>query len=294
MGRFLQSDMQGTLSPVGINMYLKRGGPNVSAPTPDVGSEYADSFNLFLYAMSDPTNLTDPFGLSFDEDIDDAIAGLYADRVAAAHHAFDQIGMLAQRAAVAVIQGMIIATVPGAGLYFAVQGVSDALEDISYNGLGWNNGLALGFSLAGTGVGGYKAIGQGMAAWSGLKRMAGSFSRSLASVKAVYGAGGASGLVRLFAEKALYGAKKHGIKWKEAAARAKKGKPQGKFGSKADVDYVVNVAKARNMKPGDSATIILPPGHTCTVTFPDGSVVTATQVWFKIRPSGAIHGFPMP
>ncbi len=92
------------------------------------------------------------------------------------------------------------------------------------------------------------------------------------------------------AEKALLGSKKHGINWKEGPARARKtGKPQGQFGSEADVNFAVD--KAGGLKPGESGVFDLPSGHSSVVHLPDGSTVGATQVWVRRNASGTVHAY---
>ncbi|MFC2146714.1 RHS repeat domain-containing protein [Acidobacteriota bacterium] len=93
-------------------------------------------------------------------------------------------------------------------------------------------------------------------------------------------------------EKKLYGSKKHGINWKEGPARAKKWrKPQGKFGSELDLDFVLS--KADEIGPGQIGVFDLPTGHTCVVYMPDGSVVKATKVWVRVNKSGTVHAYPL-
>ncbi len=55
-------------------------------------AEYADSMNLYQYAMSSPLVFTDPTGLSFDEDVENAIGDYYGDRAAAAFRINESIG----------------------------------------------------------------------------------------------------------------------------------------------------------------------------------------------------------
>ena len=103
-------------------------------------------------------------------------------------------------------------------------------------------------------------------------------------------AGARSGGLR--AEKALLGRKKHGVGWTEGPARAKKtGKPQGQFGSTADVDFAVG--KAEGLGVGKSDVFDLPSGHNSVVHLPDGSTVPATKVWVRRNASGTVHAYPI-
>ena len=101
---------------------------------------------------------------------------------------------------------------------------------------------------------------------------------------------------RFRAEKGLRGSQKHGVHWTEGSATAKSlNKPQGRFVSEQDVRFLEDMAES--LEAGYSAPaggLPLPPGHGMVVHMPNGSVVPATRIWFKIRPSGVIHGYPMP
>ncbi len=55
--------------------------------------------------------------------------------------------------------------------------------------------------------------------------------------------------VTVRAEQTYMGAKKHGLDWTEGAAEAKKGKPQGQWGSVEDLDWAS--ARAATLKPGE-------------------------------------------
>jgi len=82
LGRFLQEDEQGPLSPVDVSLFGGGSSPTVSPPSTNAGGEYIDGLMLYLYAGANPTNLRDPFGLSNDEydDLMDDLTGhkLYA------------------------------------------------------------------------------------------------------------------------------------------------------------------------------------------------------------------------
>ena len=98
--------------------------------------------------------------------------------------------------------------------------------------------------------------------------------------------------VEIKIERKLYGSKKHGIHWKEGPARAKKmGIPQGKFGSEADLDFVLS--KAIEIGPGKEAIFDLPVGHSCVVYMPDGTLATPSKVWLRVNNSGTIHAYPL-
>ncbi|MGB0384887.1 MAG: hypothetical protein ACPGWR_08705 [Ardenticatenaceae bacterium] len=98
---------------------------------------------------------------------------------------------------------------------------------------------------------------------------------------------------KIFAERKLLRSGKHGLKWQEGPARAKKtGKPQGQFGSKSDIDFAVQ--KGREIGPGKTDIFDLPKGHSSFVHIPDGNVVPAKKVFVKVYPSGKVHAYPLP
>ena len=81
------------------------------------------------------------------------------------------------------------------------------------------------------------------------------------SAEGVPGLKGESKTVR--PESVVAGSKKHGVKWKEGAARAKeKGKPQGQWAQSI-------------------------------VHMPDGSTQPATRMWIRNNGTGTWHGYPM-
>ena len=84
---------------------------------------------------------------------------------------------------------------------------------------------------------------------------------------------------------------KHGIKWKEGPALAKKGTPQGQWGSKADLEFAGQ--KAGTLKPGLSDSFDLPNGSSSVVHMPDGTTVQATRVWVRNNGTGTFHGYPL-
>ena len=85
--------------------------------------------------------------------------------------------------------------------------------------------------------------------------------------------------------------KKHGIEWTEGPAEARKtGKPQGQWGSRADLDFAGE--RAGSLAPGEGAYFTLPPGNSSVVHLPDGSTVPATRIWVRNNGSGTFHGYP--
>lgn len=105
---------------------------------------------------------------------------------------------------------------------------------------------------------------------------------------------------KYFAEAALEGSKKHGIQWKanEAYARAKSdGLPQGKFGTKADVEAAV-FAAAKYLALGEQGTFNLPGGHNCIVypvptnAVPKPPTLAATHMYVKVYENGKVHAYP--
>ena len=93
-------------------------------------------------------------------------------------------------------------------------------------------------------------------------------------------------------EAKVKGSGKHGVKWKEGAARAKDtGKPQGKW-SKEDLDDATKAANT--LKPGESGVFKLPKGSKSKIYNPDGTTQPATKFWIRNNGTGTWHGYPMP
>ncbi len=85
--------------------------------------------------------------------------------------------------------------------------------------------------------------------------------------------------------------KKHGVKWTEGPATAKKtGIPQGQWGSKADLDFAGE--KASTLDPGEGDWFELPKGHSSVVHRTDGTTVPANRIWVRNNGSGTFHGYP--
>ncbi|MBL7997879.1 MAG: hypothetical protein JNL32_04490 [Candidatus Kapabacteria bacterium] len=85
---------------------------------------------------------------------------------------------------------------------------------------------------------------------------------------------------------------KHGLKWDEGSALAKStGKPQGQWGSKADLDFAGN--KAATLNAGEGAYFELPSGHSSIVHMPDGTTKNATHMWVRNNGTGTFHGYPL-
>ncbi|MGW2819368.1 hypothetical protein [Streptomyces sp. NPDC001415] len=84
---------------------------------------------------------------------------------------------------------------------------------------------------------------------------------------------------------------KHGIDWTEGPARAsKEAKPQGKFGSPADVHYATE--RAAELGPGKTGFFKLPKGHHCIEYMPDGTTRTPNALFVKVYPNGKVHAYP--
>lgn len=84
---------------------------------------------------------------------------------------------------------------------------------------------------------------------------------------------------------------KHGLEWKEGRAEAQKtGKPQGQWGSKADLDF--GGEKAATLQPGEGRFFPLPAGSKSVVHKPDGTTVPASRIWVRNNGSGTFHGAP--
>ncbi|MCX5587962.1 hypothetical protein [Streptomyces erythrochromogenes] len=84
---------------------------------------------------------------------------------------------------------------------------------------------------------------------------------------------------------------KHGIDWTEGPARAsKEAKPQGKFGTPADVQYATE--RAADIGPGKTAFFKLPEGHGCIEYMPDGTTRTPNSLFVKVYPNGKVHAYP--
>ncbi|UKB85049.1 RHS repeat-associated core domain-containing protein [Chryseobacterium sp. MEBOG06] len=93
-------------------------------------------------------------------------------------------------------------------------------------------------------------------------------------------------------EKGYEGTGKHGLKWKEGGAEAKKTLiPQGQWGSKEDLDYAGQ--KASELKPREGAEFELPIDTKSVVHMPDGSTKKATHMWLRNNGNGkTFHGYP--
>jgi RHS repeat-associated protein len=93
-------------------------------------------------------------------------------------------------------------------------------------------------------------------------------------------------------EAALSGSKKHGIKWAEGLATAKNlQKPQGQWGSKADLQW--GTEQAQSLAPGKFGTFELPKNHSSVVHLPNGTTLPATHAWIRNNGTGTWHGYPM-
>ena len=92
-------------------------------------------------------------------------------------------------------------------------------------------------------------------------------------------------------EAAVQGSKKHGVNWKEGAARAKAtGKPQGQWALE-DLEYATKMAST--LKPKESGYFELPPDSKSIVHMPNGEIKKATKFWIRNNGTGTWHGYPM-
>ncbi|WP_160161013.1 hypothetical protein [Actinomadura sp. K4S16] len=90
----------------------------------------------------------------------------------------------------------------------------------------------------------------------------------------------------------LLGTTKHGIDWSEGMARAiKDGRPQGRFGSAADVQYATE--RGAELGPRKKRFFRLPEGHDCIEYHPDGTTSTPDSIFVKVRPNGKVHAYPL-
>jgi RHS repeat-associated protein len=93
-------------------------------------------------------------------------------------------------------------------------------------------------------------------------------------------------------EAKVKGSGKHGVKWKEGAARAKDtGKPQGQW---AEEDLDIATEAANTLKPGESGVFKLPKGSKSIIHNPNGTTQPATKFWIRNNGTGTWHGYPMP
>jgi hypothetical protein len=93
-------------------------------------------------------------------------------------------------------------------------------------------------------------------------------------------------------EGALLRGAKHGIDWSEGPQRATtSGKPQGQFGSPADVDFATR--KASQLGPGKEGFFELPPDNGCIEYLPDGTTRKPNAIFVKVRPDGTVHAYPL-
>ncbi|MDF2872340.1 MAG: hypothetical protein K0R05_3915, partial [Anaerocolumna sp.] len=93
-------------------------------------------------------------------------------------------------------------------------------------------------------------------------------------------------------EAKVKGSGKHGVKWKEGAAREKDtGKPQGQW---AEEDLDIATEAANTLKPGESGVFKLPKGSKSIIHNPNGTTQPATKFWVRNNGTGTWHGYPMP
>jgi len=124
--------------------------------------------SLYAYAGSNPVGRRDPSGLVYDpfEDVDDVIAGMWAERAEAAQGVYDAFGGMFQAAAKmalqATMEGLVVSLVPGGALLVGAYHALNGAIDIYDNGLGWMNAL----ELAGGGGMVAGALGRGMGAFN--------------------------------------------------------------------------------------------------------------------------------
>ena len=159
LGRFLQKDMNAAGLPVVAALAFNAAAMDAFLDAFDAQSHYGDGLNLYAYLGSNPIGRWDPLGLDWwDDDIDDAIVGMWADNAAFAERLYDYGERALRTATMIALQSALSAIVPGAGLALSVMGVGMSLEDIMENGLNWGNGL----SLAANAVGGLGAASRAL------------------------------------------------------------------------------------------------------------------------------------
>ncbi|OCG00767.1 hypothetical protein [Gilliamella sp. wkB112] len=67
--------------------------------------------------------------------------------------------------------------------------------------------------------------------------------------------------------------------------------PQGKWGSKADLEYAGS--KAATLEPGQMADFPINSGSTSVVFNPDGSTSIPDMIRVRNNGNGTFHGFPI-
>jgi len=91
-GRFLQRDPIASGLPIHYDPLWSNGQPPHVGPSIfDARQQYGDGMNLYQYVGTNPVNRDDSLGLSWD-DFDDAIGGLYQDRLMAYGYTRDALG----------------------------------------------------------------------------------------------------------------------------------------------------------------------------------------------------------
>jgi RHS repeat-associated protein len=104
------------------------------------------------------------------------------------------------------------------------------------------------------------------------------------------GGSGSTEPQKLRPEANLTGSGKHGVKWKEALARASKEQaPQGQWSAK-DLEYATE--KVSGLGPREKGWFDLPSDSTSVVVRPDGTTVRATRFWARNNGTGTWHGYP--
>ena len=143
LGRFMQRDVNETALPI-LTAYAFNGEAvaNLFGSFSGQGL-YADGMNLYLYARGNPINGRDPFGLYYDPfaDVDDCIAGIYAERAQAAGNAMRFFERTAEMAIRMAIEGLIISLVPGGTFIVGGMNMYEGLADVHNEGWNWGNGL---------------------------------------------------------------------------------------------------------------------------------------------------------
>jgi hypothetical protein len=111
LGRFLQRDPNATAQPLITAAYMNGAVIDTLINAFDLASHFGDGSNTYVYVDSNPLRNRDALGLDFDDDIDDTIAGLIGERVAAAEHVQSILGAGLNTAA--VLGGLAFSLVPG-------------------------------------------------------------------------------------------------------------------------------------------------------------------------------------
>ncbi len=187
LGRFLNRDPNESVQPLLAAMASNAQPLDVLLSAFDLAGQFGDGANLYAYLAANPINRRDPSGLQYDpfEDVDDAIAGIWAQRSTALEGAYGMAEALlqgfARMAMQSAVEGLIVSLVPGGTLMVGAYRAYTGLSAMYNEGPSWSAALEF--------AGGAASVG------SDLARAMGAFS---AHRGAIHAARAGSGIPRAY------------------------------------------------------------------------------------------------